>query len=177
MKIGSSTRLAFACAALSMGHAVVAAEAEPTKNTAPMSEKEVHALQLKTQTLINILIQKGIIDADMARQLNASSEPAYTKADLEAAKKNGMAEVVPQSQKDAPPKTEPNVIRVPYVSKQVRDQIRNDVQANVEKNVLESVMKKAETERWGVPNSWPSWLTKVKLSGDIRFRYEAVQFA
>jgi Putative porin len=72
---------------------------------------------------------------------------------------------------------EAGVVRVPYISKNVRDQIRNEVQAGVEKNVLEAVMKKAETERWGVPNSWPSWLQKIKLSGDVRFRAELDKFA
>ncbi len=169
MKNGSSAQLLLACALLSATHTSLAEEA--TKSAPPMSEKDVLQLQVKTQTLINVLVQKGIIDAETARTLN-------TKAEQETAKRySDPTEVVPSSQKDKPVAIEPGVVRVPYVSKNVRDQIRNEVQADVEKNVLESVMKKAETERWGVPNSWPSWLQKIKLTGDVRFRAEVDKFA
>lgn len=169
MKKGSSTLLLLVCTLLSVKQSVLAQEI--AKEAAPMSEKDILQLQIKTQTLINVLVQKGFIDAETARSLN-------TKAEQETAKRyNEPTEVVPNSQKDKPAAAEPGVVRVPYVSKNVRDQIRNEVQADVEKNVLESVMKKAETERWGVPNSWPSWLQKIKLSGDVRFRAELDQFA
>lgn len=169
MKMGSSALLLLACTTLGIGQNVIAQEA--AKAAAPMSEKDVQQLQIKTQTLINLLVQKGIIDAETARSMNA-------KAEQETAKRYGdVTDVVPSSQKDKPVVNDPNVVRVPYVSKSVRDQISNDVQANVEKNVLESVMKKAETERWGVPNSWPAWLQKIKLSGDVRFRLETDSFA
>ncbi len=168
MKKGSSTLL-LVCTLLGLEQSVVAQEV--AKEAAPMSEKDVLQLQIKTQTLINVLVQKGIIDAETARSLN-------TKAEQKTAKRyNDPTEVVPHSEKDKPAAVEPGVVRVPYVSKSVRDQIRNEVQAGVEKNVLESVMKKAETERWGVPNSWPSWLQKIKLSGDVRFRGELNKFA
>lgn len=168
MKIKSSALVMITCAFFAVEQSVVAQE--NVKTAAPMSEKDVQQLQIKTQTLINVLVQKGIIDAETARQMNA-------KAEQESARRYGdVTDVVPNSQKDKPLAIDPNVVRVPYVSKSVRDQIRNEVQADVEKNVIESVMKKAETERWGVPNSWPSWLQKIKLSGDVRFRAESDRF-
>ena len=169
MKKGSSTLLLLVCALLSVEQSVAAPEV--AKDAVPMSEKDVLQLQIKTQALINVLVQKGIIDAETARLLNA-------KADQDTAKRyNDPTEVVPNSQKDKPVAVEPGVVRVPYISKNVRDQIRNEVSAGLATEVEAAVMKKAETERWGVPNSWPSWLQKIKLSGDVRFRAEGDKFA
>ncbi len=169
MKKGSSALVLLMCTLLSLDQSAIAQEV--TKEAAPMSEKDVLQLQIKTQTLINVLVQKGVIDAETARLLNA-------KAEQETAKRYSDAtEVVPNSQKDKPATVEPGVVRVPYVSKNVRDQIRNEVSAGLATEVEAAVMKKAEMERWGVPNSWPSWLQKIKLSGDVRFRAEMDKFA
>lgn len=137
----------------------------------PLSEKEVRQLQIKTQTLINVLVKKGLIDAETARALSLHAEQ-------EAAKEFGAAtDVVPHSQKDTLKKSEAGVVRVPYIPKQLQEQIRNQVSDELEQQVVDAVLKKANEERWGVPNSWPAWVNAITLSGDIRSRYESINFA
>ena len=136
-----------------------------------LTEKEVYQLQKKTQALINVLVKKGIIDAETARLMS-------NLAEHEAAKRYGEStDFVPESQKDAPVVDEPGVVRVPYVSKHVRDQIREEVKKEIEADVTDAILEKAAEERWGVKDSWPAWLQKIRLEGDVRFRYEVTRFS
>jgi hypothetical protein len=46
----------------------------------------------------------------------------------------------------------------------VKDQIRDDRR--------QDVMKQAYEEKWAAPRSFPSWVTNLRLFGDVRVRYE-----
>ncbi len=82
-----------------------------------------------------------------------------------------------QEPSKATPPAEADVVRVPYISKTVHDQIRQEVEKNLQDEVIQAVMKRAEAERWGVPNAWPAWLQKIKLSGDVRVRAQFDKFS
>ena len=69
------------------------------------------------------------------------------------------------------------VVRVPYVPTVVLDDIRDQVSAGVRTKVVEDVMQQAKTERWGLPDALPSWVSKVKWKGDIRVRAQNDSFA
>ena len=135
------------------------------------SDKEIYKIQIKNQALIKLLIKQGLLDKNTARQITNFAEQ-------EAAKKYGEAtDVVTEENKDAPAEIERGVVRVPYVSETVIEQIREEVKKELEAEVTNDVMQHAKNERWGVTDSWPSWLNKVKLSGDFRFTAESIQFS
>ncbi len=162
------TQLTLAALVLSLSAASLAQSSQPKNKT---SEKEVRELSVKTQTLINLLVKRGVIDAETARALTLHAEQ-------EVAKEYGaVTDLVPESEKDKEKATEPGVVRVPYVSQHLRNQIREEVRKDLQQDVVEDVIKKAEKERWGVPGAWPAWLSDVKLSGDIRTRFDAISFA
>lgn len=162
------TQLTLAGLVLSLSVASLAQESQPKNKT---SEKEVRELSVKTQTLINLLVKRGVIDAETARALTLHAEQ-------EVAKEYGaVTDVVPASEKDKAKTTEPGVVRVPYVSQHLRNQIREEVRKDLQQDVVDDVIKKAEKERWGVPGAWPAWLNEVKLSGDIRTRFDVISFA
>lgn len=173
MKIGLSYVIS---SLLLMGTPFAVAQTSPAeqpvkKKAASLSEKEVRQLQIKTQTLINLLVKEGVISAETARAMTLHAEQ-------EAAKEFGAAtDVVPESQKDQVVKPEPNVVRVPYVSTQVRAQIRNEVREDLRKEVVDEILEKAQAERWGIPGAWPAWINRITLSGDVRGRFESVIFA
>lgn len=62
------------------------------------------------------------------------------------------------------PPPAPGAYRVPYVPQVVRDQIRDQVR--------DEVMQEAKAEGWAAPGSVPDWVSRIKLSGDVRFRSE-----
>lgn len=57
-----------------------------------------------------------------------------------------------------------NVVRVPLVPEAVRTEMREQIK--------QEVLTFAKAERWGDPAALPSWLDRVQLEGDLRFRYQ-----
>lgn len=57
------------------------------------------------------------------------------------------------------------VQRIPYISDSVRNQIRDEIK--------EEITQQARMERWGVANAVPAWVDRIKLDGDIRYRYQS----
>ncbi|MFZ2870727.1 putative porin, partial [Zavarzinia sp.] len=55
-------------------------------------------------------------------------------------------------------------VRVQYVPEMVRKQIRDEVRTEV--------MAQAKREGWATPNAIPDWTQRIKITGDIRLRYE-----
>ena len=61
-----------------------------------------------------------------------------------------------------------DTVRVTYVPEVVKAQLREEI-----KN---EVMDQAREENWASPHAFPDWVTKFRLFGDLRVRYEAVNF-
>lgn len=80
----------------------------------------------------------------------------------------------PTTQQPAPTPAEPeepvpaDVVRVTYIPENVRAQLRAEVKADV--------MDQAREENWASPRTFPEWVTRFRVFGDLRFRYEGVKF-
>lgn len=116
--------------------------------------ESLEALRQTTIGLIDALVDKGVLTREaadaMLKQARARAEGAQAAAPV--AKPETTAAGKP-------------VQRVPYVSEAMKAQIRNEVK--------EEVLTQARAERWGVPNAAPAWTDRIKIDGDIRYRYQS----
>jgi hypothetical protein len=113
--------------------------------------ESLESLRQTTIKLIQAMVGKGVLTQaqadDMLKQA-AAPAPAADAKDTKA---------------DKP------VVRIPYVPQPVKDQIRAEVK--------EEVLAQAKAERWGVPNAVAEWTDRIKIDGDMRFRYQKDKFA
>ncbi|QYJ19960.1 putative porin [Achromobacter sp. ES-001] len=105
-----------------------------------------------TINLIRLLVQQGVLKPEQANALVAQAE-AEAKAARQAAPDRGAA--VAQA----------GDVRVPYIPQTVRDQIRDEVKAEV--------MVQAKEENWAQPNTFPDWVSRITVEGDVRVRDES----
>ncbi|MBC7702015.1 putative porin [Aquabacterium sp.] len=112
----------------------------------------LEALRQTTIGLIDALVDKGVLTREVADGMLKQAAPRATATDPDAPKPETTAAGKP-------------VLRVPYVSDAMKAKIRNEVK--------EEVLTQARAERWGVPNATPSWVDRIKIDGDFRFRYQS----
>jgi hypothetical protein len=131
-------------------------EAQAAAGTAPPTESTVI-------NLINLLVKQGVLTKASAAGLiaQAQAEAAQAKA-ASAAAPHAAAAVV-----NAP--TQPGDVAVPYVPQVVRDQIRDQVK--------QEVVAQAKAENWAQPNTFPDWVSRITISGDVRVRDEGEFFS
>ena len=133
---------------------------EPLAVTAPpVSEPELAPVaaapsQNVTINLINRLVQRGVLSKEDAADLIKQAE-----ADAVAAKAQVAAQVATQTAT-----VSEDTVRVTYIPDVVKDQIRDDLR--------QEVMKQAYEEKWAAPRTFPSWVTNLRLFGDVRVRYQ-----
>lgn len=140
--------------------ATAAATPAPTANAASVeaAQRELEALRATTQSLIQMLVQQGVLTEEKASAL------------MQAARQSAGS-----LQADAPPPSppvvaaatapaDPRVIRVPYVPQIVKDEIRNDIR--------KEVLAQAKAEGWAQPNAIPEWVERIAFEGDIRLRLQ-----
>lgn len=113
----------------------------------------LEALRLTTQALIDALVDKGVLTREVADSMlkQAQQRASTAAADSASAKPETSAAGKP-------------VQRVPYVSEATKAQIRNEVK--------EEILTQARAENWGTPNAVPSWVSRLKIEGDIRYRHQ-----
>lgn len=111
--------------------------------------------------LINLLVKRGVLTQANANELinQAQSEAAQARA-ANATNANGARGGV--AVVNAP--TQPGDVAVPYVPQVVRDQIRDQVK--------QEVIAQAKSENWAQPNTFPDWVSRIKIDGDVRVRDE-----
>lgn len=127
-------------------------------SVAQADEREsLEALRQTTLGLIEALVDKGVLTREAADGMLKQAQARAAAATAAAAATPGAAA--------APLATAKPVQRVPYVSEAMKAQIRNEVK--------EEVLTQARAERWGVPNAVPSWVDRIKIDGDFRFRFQA----
>jgi len=148
MKRYACVALAFLTLALFWGGPAAAAE--------PPGES-VEAVRATVLNLIRALVDQGVISAakaqDMLRQ--AGLDPALLNAPQ-------VSQVAPPAE---PPKPE---VRVPYLPQTVKDEMRDELR--------QEIVAQAREERWGQAGALPDWISRFRLFGDMRIRYQREQY-
>jgi hypothetical protein len=107
-----------------------------------------------TINLINRLVQRGVLTKEDAEELMHQAEEDVVRAQEAAAIQTASA----------PPPPSDDEVRVTYVPQVVKDQIRDEIK--------QEVMEEAREQNWAAPNAFPEWVSRFRLFGDVRVRYE-----
>jgi hypothetical protein len=126
-------------------------------------KEELLKLRNTTTNLIKELVKQGILTEKVA---NDMIQKAETDAENQVAEQTAKAKTT-----DTPP--EAGEVRVGYVPDFVKDDIRQQVRAELRSEVVSDVMQQAKTQKWGIPEALPEWISRFKLSGDLRLRYQS----
>jgi len=102
--------------------------------------------------LIRLLVEQGLITPEAAEGLIAQA-----RAEAEAARPTGVA------------LSEPGRVSVPYIPAPVREQITEEIK--------QDVLIKAKAYNWASPGGLPEWVSRFRLFGDLRSRFEYVGFS
>lgn len=124
--------------------------------------------------LIRRLVAKGLLTkedaADLIKQAEADTAVARVQAQSDAAAVATLVvkEAVAAGKIEAAPDPMEESMRIPYipevVKKQIRDEIRNDI------------VGYAKSEGWSGATKIPEWVSKFRVAGDMRLRYEGAYF-
>jgi hypothetical protein len=123
---------------------------------------ERQSLEELRNTVINLLqglVEQGVLTREKAAQM---VKAAQEKAAADAA---------------ALAKADEGAVRVPYVPQIVKDEISKQVAESLKPAVVADVVKEAKAEKWGVPGAMPDWLSRVRVTGDVRLRAEDILFS
>lgn len=110
-------------------------------------------LRNTTLSLIQLLVEQGVIGKDKADALLREAERRATAA----------ASAPAGHGKPAPAR-----VRVPYVPEVVKNEIREQLK--------QEVLAQARAEGWAEPNAYPSWLDRIAFEGDLRVRAQVDGF-
>jgi len=142
----------------------LAVAAPPVAEPALISQAPASPSQNVTINLINRLVQRGALSKDDATDLIHQAEADAAQAQAQAA---AQAQVAQAQAAQAAPASD-DTVRVTYIPQVVKDEIRDDLR--------QDVMKQAYEEKWAAPRTFPSWVTNLRLFGDVRVRYEGDRF-
>ncbi len=118
---------------------------------APGKETKAQPSEIMAVNLIRLMVKRGMITQDDADGLVQQAQDEARQARVDA-----------ERQLSALPPPAPGTIRVPYVPEIVRDQIRDEVK--------QDVLARAKSEGWASPGQVPEWVSRIRWSGDFRFR-------
>lgn len=108
--------------------------------------EELEVLRQTTLSLIQLLVQSGILTQEKADAL------------IQQAKRSAAQSAA------APGKNESKVVRVPYVPQHVRDEMKEELR--------QEIVAQARGEGWAQQGAVPEWTQRIKVSGDIRLRHQ-----
>ena len=155
---------------------------------------ELHNLRDTDISLINLLVEEGLISRDKAdalihrAQQKTADKPAADRplpVPVPAAVSSSLpasnpapapapvaaptpAAVAGSSTPPAAATDAKGTVHVNYVPEIVKQEIRDEVK--------QEVLAQARKERWGEPGALPAWLNRFTLSADFRLRYELDSF-
>lgn len=131
-----------------------------TTPLAVADEREsLEQLRNTTLSLIDMLVQEGVLSKEKADTLIKQAQ---------AAKQSSPEKTADKSASSSDDADGGNVIHVQYVPEFVKDQLRDEIK--------QEVMAKAQSEGWAYPGSIPDWLNHIEWTGDLRLRYERVNY-
>ncbi len=162
----------------------------PIASASGASSQHATPSQNVTINLINRLVERGVLSKEDAAELikQAEADAAQARAQAEEAKAAVEKVVAVQAAvtsgqlaptplfPDGPAPlgateggpTPDDGVRVTYIPEVVKAQIRDELK--------QEVMDQARDEHWAAPRMFPDWVTRIKLFGDIRVRYEGDWF-
>jgi hypothetical protein len=117
--------------------------------------------------LVNLLVAQGVVKKEQGDALIAQAESEAVNA--KAAQERAASVAGPGSQPPAgavpySSRGSDGGIRVTYVPESVRQQLREDIK--------QDVMKEQLAEGWALPEQVAPWTKAIRISGDVRARYE-----
>jgi hypothetical protein len=134
-------------------------------------KEELLKLRNTTTNLIKQLVKQGVITEKTAQDMIKQAE---VDADQQVAEAKETAGKQAPASKEVVPADE---VRVAYVPDFVKDEIRQQVRSELREEVVGDVMAKAKKEQWGLPGALPEWVSRFKLSGDLRLREQSEYMA
>jgi putative porin len=129
-------------------------------------KSENPVVTLSSMDVINILVKEGVISQQRAKELVQSVAAEKISEEIKADKKTSEETLL-----------DTKVVRVQYVPDYISKQIRDEVRLGLREEVVGDVLGQARHERWGVPGAMPSWVNRIKFSGDFKLRYQGDVFA
>lgn len=122
-----------------------------------------------TINLVNLLVKQGVLTEEQAAGLIKQAEDEAYVARQAARDANAKAEAAAtQASAAQAAASPPGTKRVTYVPDIVKKQIRDEIR--------EEVMSKAEKEGWASPGKYPDWASRIRFYGDMRARFEMVNY-
>lgn len=144
-----------------------------------------------TINLINRMVEKGLLtkedSADLIKQAEADAAIANEQAAAIQSAVQQIASVQsapldsyipptpldmgiqPQAELPAAYPGPDDTMRVSYIPESVKDEMREQIKADV--------LAQARDENWSSPRMFPEWLTRFRLLGDLRIRYQSDMFS
>lgn len=144
------------------------------------ADKPEEMVQVKKSTLVNLvdlLVQRGVINKDEGKGLVSAAEQEALEAKQVASQTVApIAEeaaplaadagaATPQGKSGSKPK------HVSYVPEFVKKEIRDQVRAELKDEVVKDVKQDAKSEGWGIPAALPEWVAAINPSFDMRIRF------
>lgn len=126
--------------------------------------ESLEEVRATTMSLIELLVQEGVLSKDKADALLKQAQQAKQKA-KEEAEALAATQEAPSAEKTAD--GQPKSIRVQYVP----EHVKNEMRAEIEQEVMKKLNYKAG-ERLGLPE----WIDRIEFTGDLRLRYQLDQF-
>ena len=147
------------CCLITSGTALAENETEP-------ASPERAEVAISSLDLLDMLVKAGVLTRQRADELLQEAAAKQAEQRIDTLEKQSDSSAV-----------DINTVRVPYIPEFIKNQIRDEVRINLREEVVRDVIGQAEQERWGIPDALPSWVNKIKFSGDFRLRYQADLFA
>lgn len=126
--------------------------------------ESLEEVRATTMSLIELLVQEGVLSKDKADALLQQAQQAKQKAKEEATALASQEAPAIDKATDGQPKS----IRVQYVP----EHVKNEMRAEIEQEVMKKLNYKAG-ERLGIPD----WIDRVEWTGALRLRYQEDMFS
>jgi len=126
--------------------------------------ESLEEVRATTMSLIELLVQEGVLSKEKADTLLQQAQQAKQKAKEEA---EALAAQNPQPM-DQAVAGQPKAIRVQYVP----EHVKNEMRAEIEQDVMKKLNYKAG-ERLGIPE----WIDRIEWTGALRLRYQQDMFS
>ena len=157
----------------------------PPPDAAPLAAADISATATGGAVvgLIRKLVEKGIIPEQEAKAMitqaraEAQTHQLQMQADAMAVAQVAASQAVAEQEAaDAlrsPLEEAREEMRVSYIPAPVRMQLKDEIKSEL---AASGVGGGGGSGQYKLPPGWPSWVTKIKPSGEIRVRYEAALY-